>query len=330
MKTASMFVKIAFGGLMFFNLTAYACVIPKSDFKNLKCTTTADRFVAFKDNGSPVALVGKNGKKVADLFAYDAVLTSQFHAGLLPVRQGTKVGYINRNGKLVIPAIYDSFGGSQWAKGVSGGRIVVKQGGKTLTLDTNGRVLGQKADPQDNKPKKDDKKTTAPKAEPKPKADPKIVPKTQPKNETPSPKTAPKVATPKPIQPKANPKPLPHHQNPAWADDNFFAHKQGNKWGYINRAGTPMIVYAFDEAGPFSEGLAGVRQGDKWGFITPAGDLVIEFRFDNKGVDIMSRDTPDLVAPFVFKKGRAWVGNLKDGQKLCINKKGENVSCALS
>lgn len=289
---------------------AYACTLPKSDFKNLECTATADMFVAFKDNGLPVALVNKSGKKVADLFGYDEVLTSQFRSGLMPVKRGGKVGYINRQGRLVIPTIYDNLGGNQWAKGVAGGRIGVRQNGKWLVLDTNGRNVGGL--PNDTI-KLD--KTEVAKTMPKPKTEP----TTKTNNQT---KSAPKQTIT-----KTTPKPLPHHQNPTWADDNFFAHKQGDKWGYVNRAGTPMIVYAFDEAAPFSEGLAGVKMGDKWGFITPAGDLVIDFRFDNKGITIMSRDVPDLVAPFVFKNGRAWVGNLKDGKKLCIDKLGKNVDC---
>lgn len=293
---------------------AHACTLPKSDFKNLKCTTTSDMYVAFRDNGSPVALVNKSGKKVVDLFAYDAVLTSQFHAGLLPVRKGNKIGYINRAGRVVVPIIYDSFGGSQWARGVSAGKIVVKKEGQLLTLNTSGQVIGREQPKAE--PKKSEAKTEPKKADPKP---------TQAKTEQ---KSEPKKSEPKKTgKPVAKTTQNPAHNNPKWADDNFFAHKQGNKWGYINRAGTPMIVYAFEEAAPFSEGLAGVRMDGKWGFITPAGDLVIDFRFNDKGIAIMSRDVPELVAPFVFKDGRAWVGNLKDGKKLCIDKLGKNVDC---
>lgn len=312
MKKTTLLVKTVgiFGLLTASISTAYACTPPKSDFKNLKCTTTADMFVAFKDNGLPVALVNKSGKKVVDLFGYDEVLPSQFRSGLMPVKKGDKVGYINRQGRLVIPTIYDNLGGSQWAKGVVGGRIGVRQNGKWLVLDTNGRNVGSLPNDTIKLDKTEVAKTT-----PKPKTEP----TTKTNNQTKS--------TPKQTITKTAPKPLPHHQNPTWADDNFFAHKQGDKWGYVNRAGTPMIVYAFDEAAPFSEGLAGVKMGDKWGFITPAGDLVIDFRFDNKGITIMSLDVPDLVAPFVFKNGRAWVGNLKDGKKLCIDKLGKNVDC---
>lgn len=88
-----------------------------------------------------------------------------------------------------------------------------------------------------------------------------------------------------------------------------------------------MIVFAFDEVRPYSEGLAAVRQGEFWGFINHAGQLVIEFRFDNAGIIADSTDSPHLPTSFVFSQGKAWIGNLNNGDKLCINAQGVNVNC---
>lgn len=52
------------------------------------------------------------------------------------------------------------------------------------------------------------------------------------------------------------------------------------KWGYIDRAGSPVIAAQFDMAAPFHEGLAGVRQKGKWGFIDAKGQTVVPPRFE--------------------------------------------------
>ena len=52
-------------------------------------------------------------------------------------------------------------------------------------------------------------------------------------------------------------------------------------WGYIDRSGKTIIFPRFDDAFPFSEGLAAVRSHGKWGFIDRNGKWVIKPRFDN-------------------------------------------------
>jgi hypothetical protein len=51
------------------------------------------------------------------------------------------------------------------------------------------------------------------------------------------------------------------------------------KWGYIDPTGEMRIGPHFDDAMPFSEGLAAVMKQDKWGYIDRDGRLVIGFRY---------------------------------------------------
>lgn len=55
------------------------------------------------------------------------------------------------------------------------------------------------------------------------------------------------------------------------------------KWGFADLAGKDVISAQYDEAGFFSEGLAGVRLGDKWGFVDKTGKLVINIKYDEAG-----------------------------------------------
>jgi len=57
--------------------------------------------------------------------------------------------------------------------------------------------------------------------------------------------------------------------------------KQGDKVGFVDERGQFKIKLAFDDALPFSEGMAAVKIGVKWGFVDTEGKLVIDAKFEN-------------------------------------------------
>jgi len=63
--------------------------------------------------------------------------------------------------------------------------------------------------------------------------------------------------------------------------DGLFRIVQNNKHGYIDRTGKIVIPPQFDDAGPFSEGLADVKIGEKWGYVDGTGKVVISPQFDD-------------------------------------------------
>ena len=66
--------------------------------------------------------------------------------------------------------------------------------------------------------------------------------------------------------------------------DGLCLIQKDHKYGYINKKGKVIIPVIFEEAKPFSEGLAAVLGRDsnnrlRWGFIDKTGKLVIPYKF---------------------------------------------------
>lgn len=288
--------------------TAHACTLPKSHYKHVSCTARTGVFIASKDDGSPVALLDKKGNKTANLFAYQAVLASEFKSGLLPAQKNGKVGYINDQGKVVIGFDYEPMAGKTWARGAYDGRIIIKQQGALGVIDTKGNVVvmpnrnfSSISDFKDGKATIKDKRSSY-----------QISKDGAPLGNNPA-----SVISATPTN-KTHAKIMPK---------NLMPRQQDGKWGFVDEIGTPMIVYTFDEVRPYSEGLAAVRTANYWGFIDMGGNLVIDFRFDKNGFVLTSTDAPELPEPLFFHNGKAWIGSLHDGKKLCINTQGVNISC---
>lgn len=340
-----------------FYLPAHACTIPKSDYKNVSCTSQSGLFLASKDDGSPVALLNQKGSKIVDLFGYQAVLANQFQDGLMPALKNGKVGYITRHGQVRIDFQYDQLPENNWARAVSDGVIVVKKQGVWGAIDTRGRTVvgfdrtisqmsdfknGQSTIKRHNKDTPIDKQGKQIAKTPKAAAltaptTTTTVPVKPAQNGTPAPKpaanpttnnSAVNVSTPSPVvdtQPLTaiNITTTPKIINTS----GFYPHQQNGQWGFVDANGTTMIVYAFDEVKDYSENLAAVRQGDFWGFINRGGDLVIPFRFHKDGF-VMNHAKPQTPSmPLIFEAGKAWIGSLANGDKMCINAKGDSVSC---
>ena len=56
--------------------------------------------------------------------------------------------------------------------------------------------------------------------------------------------------------------------------------EQNGKFGYIDEQGDTLIPFIYDDAAPFSEGLAKVKQNGKYGYIDKSGNVVIPFIYD--------------------------------------------------
>ncbi len=308
---------IAATSFLMSNAQAASCKIPKSYYKNVSCTASSGYFLAIKDFGAPVALINKQGKSVVDLSRYQKVDADKISGGLLPVLRNGRVGYVNMQGRETIPAMYDMLKESQgWARPVSEGRIVVKQNGHYGVIDTANKTIvpfsAAISDIDDyrggmTRVRKNQAISWLDKNG-KPTRDPNSNSKADSQTST----TNENV---KEIQQSAPSSPFTTLQ----------PRQQDGRWGFVDDNNVTMITYSFDEVRPFSEGLAGVRIDNEWGFVNLGGELVIPFRFDKSGVSVGDsyKDQP----AFVFTSGKAWIGNLKNGTKMCIDKEGSSVGC---
>ena len=340
---------------------AASCKIPKSYYKNVSCTASSGYFLAVKDFGAPVALINKQGKSLVDLTRYQKVDADKISAGLLPVMRNSHVGYLNMQGREVIPVMYDALNDGQgWARPVSEGRIVVKQGGHYGVIDTANRTVVpfsaaisdiddyrggmarlrknkaiswldkegniKNANTQNANVKKDNVKKDSVKSN-----DGKSA-----KNSRVNDRSAASKSAVNPSD-RANSTQKKSASIPINRFTTLQPRQQDGRWGFVDDNNVTMITYSFDEVRPFSEGLAGVRIDAEWGFINLGGELVIPFSFkdfdgsndfndsDNKNLSLDShyKDKPS----FVFVEDKAWIGSLENGNKMCIDKDGAAVTC---
>lgn len=307
---------------------AASCKLPKSYFKHVSCTASAGYFLATKDYGAPVALIDNRGKIVVDLMGYQRADGKRLAEGLLPILRNSRVGYVNLQGREVIPPIYDTINeGGSFARAASDGKIVVKRdgqfgviNGKNQTIVPFSKAISN-IDNFNNGHAKvyKGKAVSWVNSDGNPTADP-----TKPRATS---SAASAVSNPK--NPPENIAVNQNTQKPAPPKAPFTtlqAHQQDGRWGFVDDDGTIMITYSFDEARPFSEGLAAVRIADEWGFLNLGGDLVVPFSFQNSPEVANLADNYFGAPSFVFNQGKAWVATV-NGQKQCIDKKFAEVAC---
>ncbi len=202
--------------------------------------------------GTNWGYVDKNGKVVIPARYYYADDFSEGFARVIVQAAGKlTVGYINRTGALVIPAVYQTFDTDARLSGAfSGGLAVVKVGGKYGFINKTGIVA--------------------------------IAAKYE-------------LAG-------------PFHDGLAFV-------KVNGKYGYINKTGALVIPATFDEAYTFSEGLAHVAALNdlgfsRDGFIDKTGKLVIEAKYNTAAS---------------FSGGLAYVAETPDDPGTFINPQGQTV-----
>lgn len=106
----------------------------------------------------------------------------------------------------------------------------------------------------------------------------------------------------------------------AWAFTEGLAlvRMADDKYGYINHDGKMVVSPIFDNANPFSEGLAKVKQGNKFGFIDKAGKWVI---CDS----ILKPETPFINGMAVVSNSDGLMGAIDKSGKIIINPQFEKL-----
>ena len=61
----------------------------------------------------------------------------------------------------------------------------------------------------------------------------------------------------------------------AAATESLVPFRQGEKWGFADRGGRPVLAATFDHADRFLDGLARVERDGRWGYVDPAGREVV-------------------------------------------------------
>ena len=301
-------------GSTLFSISAQAyeddCKPPKSSYAEVSCTADDNYFIARDNNYNNQALLNKQGKKVADLRGYDNIDVWMMKEGVFAVLKNGKVGYMNIQGKLVVPTVYDNLQDPDdkydetWANPVSEGRIVVAKNGKYGIIDTSnkvilpftskysfidgiqeGRALVQSQSGKYGFIDKDGKEVVPPKYEG---AD-------------------------------------GHFGGYYGFQEGLAGMSDGKKWGFITKTGKVAVPFVYDEVRPFSEGVAGVLKNGKWGFIDGSNKTVIPFQYSDSNIQRYSVN--DMGANyFNFYKGVAQVATIND-KDVCINKSAKKVAC---
>ena len=63
----------------------------------------------------------------------------------------------------------------------------------------------------------------------------------------------------------------------------YLCQNTNGLWGFVNKDGEIVVGFEYEDAHPFSEGLAAVYDGEGWGFINKSGDIVIDCVYDEVG-----------------------------------------------
>ncbi|MDT4954445.1 MAG: hypothetical protein QOJ02_2583 [Acidobacteriota bacterium] len=84
----------------------------------------------------------------------------------------------------------------------------------------------------------------------------------------------------------------------AYFSDGLMPQVVNGKWGFIDKTFRLVIQPQFDWTSEFSEGRAEVSLGDKWGFIDTSGKVVVQIKYDlvwpfHDGLARVRYDTPN-------------------------------------
>ena len=85
-----------------------------------------------------------------------------------------------------------------------------------------------------------------------------------------------------------------------YLNNQLYANKIGNKWGFVNLKNNVVVNYEYDEVTEFNEfGFAGIYSDGKWGVINQSGETVLEPTYESNQVN------PIFIGRYYFKDGVA-------------------------
>ena len=73
--------------------------------------------------------------------------------------------------------------------------------------------------------------------------------------------------------------PFQYGRASSFSEDLAAVEKDG-KWGFIDKTGAEVIPFQYDDVFSFSEGLAAMQEDGKWGYIDKTGKLVIPCKYE--------------------------------------------------
>jgi type II secretory pathway pseudopilin PulG len=198
-------------------------------------------------NSNKIGFIDREGKVVIQP-QFDGLGSSgEFTEGLTPVLIGKKYGFIDETGKVVINPQFDS------AAMFTDGLAAVQVNGKYGYIDKTGKIV---IDPQFSSPFQLPFMDGLASVQINEKWG--VIDKTG------------KIV----INPQFD------SSNPIIFSEDLAGVKVGKQHGFIDKAGKIVINPQFDEVGGFSEGLSNVKIGEKWGYIDKTGKIVVNPQFD--------------------------------------------------
>ena len=85
-----------------------------------------------------------------------------------------------------------------------------------------------------------------------------------------------------------------------YLENNIYASKSGDKWGFVDLKDNVIVPYKYDEATELDEyGFAGIKKGGKWGVINSNGDIILEPTYESDEL------SPVFIGKYCLKNGVA-------------------------
>ena len=88
-------------------------------------------------------------------------------------------------------------------------------------------------------------------------------------------------------------------------ENQLFADKKGNKWGYVDLKDKTQVDYIYDQVTEFNEfGYAGVKKDGKWGVMNSDGVVILEPTY------VISNDNSPVFIGIYYKDGDTLTNNV--------------------